>query len=290
MADTGRVTRAMTSDGAFRVIAAITTDTAREAARAQGLSGDDALRLAELITGAVLLRETTHPARRVQILVRDRRGAVMVADALPDGTNRGIVNPGSPASTDADQGPDGGDSTLQVSYTMPSGALHHGIVAVPAGSPLSSVLMRYMQQSEQTVSVIAVTAVPGGGEEVGAVGGYVVQLLPEADRPALRAMPHHLDGLDSLARLLDDPQTSRDLVSRVLEGFEYAELSDTPLRFGCTCSEERFLRGMATLGPEEVAELVAAQAPLEVRCDACGRRYAIEPDKLRAFITGRFAS
>ncbi|HEY8142790.1 MAG TPA: Hsp33 family molecular chaperone HslO [Kofleriaceae bacterium] len=278
-----RVTRAMTSDGAFRVIAAITTETAIEAARAQGLSGSDALRLAELITGAVLIRETTSPGRRVQILVRDRHGRVLVADALPDGSNRGIVNPGSESVGAPD-----GDTTLQVSYTMPNGALHQGLVAVPEGSDLSDALMRYMQQSEQWVSVIAVTALGDGGHGVAAAGGYLVQLLPEAERPALRAMTQHLDALDSLPQLLTQPETtSRELISRLLDGFDHAELADSPLRFGCTCSEERVLRGLASVGPEDVKSMIESDVPLEVRCDACGRRYMIDPDHLRAFVAER---
>ena len=278
-----RVTRAMTSDGAFRVIAAITTETAIHAARAQGLSGSDALRLAELITGAVLLRETTSPGRRVQILVRDRHGHVLVADALPDGTNRGIVNPGSESVSAPD-----GDTTLQVSYTMPNGALHQGLVAVPEGSDLSTALMRYMQQSEQWVSVIAVTALGDGGHGVAAAGGYVVQLLPEAERPALRAMTQHLDALDSLPQLLREPETtSRELISRLLDGFDHAELADSPLRFGCTCSEERVLRGLASVGTDDVKSMIQSEVPLEVRCDACGQRYMIDPDHLRAFVAER---
>lgn len=278
-----RVTRAMTSDGAFRVIAAITTETAIEAARAQGVSGSDALRLAELITGAVLLRETTSPGRRVQILMRDRHGHVLVADALPDGSNRGIVNPGSESVNAPD-----GDTTLQVSYTMPNGALHQGLVAVPEGSDLSTALMRYMQQSEQWVSVIAVTALGDGGHGVAAAGGYVVQLLPEAERPALYAMTQHLDALDSLPALLAEPETtSRELISRLLDGFDHAELADSPLRFGCTCSEERVLRGLASVGPDDVRSMIESEVPLEVRCDACGRRYMIDPDHLRAFVTER---
>jgi molecular chaperone Hsp33 len=278
-----RVTRAMTSDGAFRVIAAITTETAIEAARAQGVSGSDALRLAELITGAVLLRETTSPGRRVQILMRDRHGHVLVADALPDGSNRGIVNPGSESVNAPD-----GDTTLQVSYTMPNGALHQGLVAIPEGSDLSSALMRYMQQSEQWVSVIAVTALGDGGHGLAASGGYVVQLLPEAERPALYAMTQHLDALDSLPQLLAEPETtSRAIISRLLDGFEHAELADSPLRFGCTCSEERVLRGLASIGPDDVRSMIASEVPLEVRCDACGRRYMIDPDHLRAFVTER---
>lgn len=281
-----RVTRAMTSDGAFRVIAAITTDTATRAARTQGLSGGDALKLAELITGAVLLRETTSPGRRVQILMRDRLGGVLVADAMPDGSNRGIVNPGSTDTVIRSSG----DTTMQVSYTMRNGALHQGLVDVPAGSDLSTALMRYMQQSEQTVSVIAVTAL-AGADGLAAAGGYVVQLLPEAERPALRAMTRHLDELDSLDRLLSGPVTSsRDLVSRLLTGFEHAELADSPLCFGCTCSEERVLSGLARLGPDDVASLVGSDAPLEVRCDACGQRYEIDPEDLRAFVVARTAN
>jgi molecular chaperone Hsp33 len=272
----------MTSDGAFRVIAAITTETAIEAARAQGLSGADALRLAELITGAVLLRETTSPGRRVQIVMRDRQGRVLVADALPDGTNRGIVNPGS----ESVHAPDG-DTTLQVSYTMSNGALHQGLVAVPESSDLSTALMRYMQQSEQWVSVIAVSALDAG-HGLTAAGGYVVQLLPEAERPALQAMTEHLDALDSLPQLLAAPETtSRELVSRLLHGFEHAELADSPLRFGCTCSEERVLRGLASVGADDVRSMIESDVPLEVRCDACGRRYMIDPDHLRAFVAER---
>ena len=281
-----RVTRAMTSDGAFRVIAAITTDTATRAAKTQGLTGGDALKLAELITGAVLLRETTSPGRRVQILMRDRLGGVLVADAMPDGSNRGIVNPGSTDTVISSSG----DTTMQVSYTMRNGALHQGLVNVPAGSDLSTALMRYMQQSEQTVSVIAVTAL-AGADGLAAAGGYVVQLLPEAERPALRAMTRHLDELDSLDRLLSGPVTSsRDLVSRLLTGFEHAELADSPLCFGCTCSEERVLSGLAKLGPDDVASLVGSDAPLEVRCDACGQRYEIDPEDLRAFVVARTAN
>lgn len=290
MGPSDRVTRAMTSDGAFRVIAAITTGTSIEAARAQGLSGMGALKLAELITGAVLLRETTQPGRRVQILMRDGGGGVLVADSLPDGTNRGIVNPGAADIRGVEIQPSGGDTTMQVSYTMPNGALHQGLVAVPEGSDLSTALMRYMQQSEQTVSVIAVRALTEGGQ-VTAAGGYVIQLLPEAERTALKAMTQHLDGLDSLDSLLLEPITSsRELVSRVLDGFEHDELADTPLRFGCTCSEERVLAGLASLGQDEVASLLEGEAVLEVRCDACGQRYEIEPDELRQVVRARYAN
>jgi molecular chaperone Hsp33 len=268
-----RVVRAMTMDGAFRVIAAVTTDTVHGALAAQDASDDLALRLGELITAAVLVRETTQPGRRVQILWRDRRGAALVADALPDGTNRGMVNPGERSSVAAT-----GDHILQVNYTLPNGAMHQGVVAIPDGDDMSTALIRYMHQSEQTVSMVAITALPGAGD-VRLAGGYLVQLLPEATRPVIDAMTAHLANLPPISEMLGGASAA-DLIAAVLLGFEHAELASSELTFGCTCSEARVMLGILSLPPDEVQSMIDGE-PLEVRCDACGARYVIEPEALR---------
>jgi molecular chaperone Hsp33 len=202
-----RVVRAMTIDGAFRVIAAITTDTGNAACAAQGLAADAAARLAELLTCAVLLRETTQPARRVQLVWRDRRGSVLVADSLPDGSTRGIVNPGKEQHQPAPE------HILQVNYTLPNGSLHQGLVAIADDADLSTALMQYLQTSEQIVAMVALGATAEAAPETAAaaaepaaeaapeaaaaaaeapaarpvrqVGGYLVQVLPEVTREGL---------------------------------------------------------------------------------------------------------
>lgn len=275
------VVRAMTVDGAFRVIAAITTETVRGAVAAQTLGDDLALRLGELMTAAVLLRETTQPARRVQLLWRDRRGGSLVADALPEGANRGIVNPGEPTEVIA-----GGDHLLQVHYTLPNGAMHQGVVAIPAGEDMSSALMRYLHQSEQILSMTAVAALPGPGG-VRVAGGYVIQLLPEATRDVIDAVTDHVGNLDPLAMLLEGRAAEPTELIRVLLGDqEWEQLAASSLRFGCTCSETRVMTSILTLPVEEVDAMLGGD-PLEVRCDACGRMYAITPEQLRAFRSSR---
>lgn len=265
----------MTIDGAFRVIAAVTSDTARGALAAQGATGELALRLAELITAGVLVRETTQPGRRVQMLWRDRRGAALFADALPDGTNRGIVSPGEHADVGVV-----GDHTLQVNYTMRNGAIHQGVVAIPDGDDMGTALMRYMHQSEQTVSMAAVAALPGP-DGVRVAGGYLVQLLPEATREVIDAMTEHLGNLPPIAALLEGASapTAAALVESVLHRFEHAELASSELSFGCTCNEARFALGILSLPEAEVDEMIAS-GPLDVRCDACGRSYVIKPEQL----------
>ena len=70
MPENDTVVRAMTDDGAFRIVAARTTDTARAVIAAQELSGSIAHDMADLVTAAVLYRETMAPSLRVQCIVR----------------------------------------------------------------------------------------------------------------------------------------------------------------------------------------------------------------------------
>jgi molecular chaperone Hsp33 len=312
------VVRAITLDGAFRVIATIPTGTANGASAAQRLSGTAAAQLAELITCAVLIRETTQPVRRVQLVWRDRSGATVVADSLPDGTSRGIVNPGS--SRDGVE--PAAEHLMQVNYTLPNGALHQGVIAVAPGTDLSTALMQYMQTSEQIVAMVALGAVlrddgvvagtgvasaaaapdrpaaqPAGAppgdtfdraaagplvDVVAQVGGYVVQVLPEVTREGLEAMSRHLTALPAVDTLVAAAGGNpRLLIDRVLEGFPFAELADTPVMFGCTCSEARVITGILSLPEEEVLSMEAGPS-LEVRCDACGTTYDIDPSSIRA--------
>jgi molecular chaperone Hsp33 len=276
-----QVVRLMTMDGAFRLVAAVTTETGRGALGAQAAGDELGLRLAELLTAAVLVRETTQPSRRVQMVWRDRRGRSLVADALPDGINRGLVNPGedTPVATD-------GAHQLQVNYTLLNGALHQGVIAVADGDDMSTALMQYMKQSEQIVAMIALTALPGPGG-VRAAGGYVVQLLPEATKEVITAMTDHLGNLAPIANLLEGRgKSAADLGQAVFEPFEHAHLATSPLRFGCTCSEVRVMTSILTLPPEEVESMLTGD-PLEVRCDACGRQYVITPQMLGEFRAAR---
>lgn len=272
-----RVVRAMTDDGAFRLIAAVTTATARGAMSAQGIDGPLAGRLAELLTGAILVRETTAPGRRVQLVLRYAGGGTLVADSLPTGMSRGLVT----AVVEKPGGGFGGDAILQVNYTLPSGALHQGLIDVPEQADVSSALMRYMHQSEQTVSMVVVEALVDD-DGLRAAGGYLVQLLPEASHDTIQAMTTRLEGHEQIAALRDEAPSPDAMLGTLFDGFPHTRLADSGLAFGCTCSEERVLAGIISLPDADVKDMADAGQVLEVRCDACGRRYEVTPETLRA--------
>ena len=284
MPETDAVLRAMTNDGAFRVVAARTTDTAREIVASQGLDGPLAHDLADLVTCAVLYRETMAPSLRVQCIVRwEDDGGQLVADSKPDGTTRGLLQSGS-----ADAPPDLRQTraTLQMMRTLPNAELHRGVVEVPEGGNLSEAFMRYMQLSEQIVSMISLGSVLDA--EHPASGGFVVQLLPEAGEAeaAMQTLADRLEHFVEInARLRDTDASPKLLVEAIFEGMPFTWLHQSDIRFGCQCSQLRVMTALSILDRADIQELVDERQPLSMSCDYCGASYTVEVAQLQGLLS-----
>lgn len=279
------VLRAMTDDGAFRVIAARTTSTVRGALEAQQAEGRTARHLADLLTGVVLLRETMSPQLRVQgILKGANRTGTLVADSRPTGQTRGLVTvpKHGPSQLDLGQG-----AVLQLMRTLHDGRLHQGIVEVPrsASGGISEALMVYMQVSEQITTMIEVCTLVDPAEGVTSAGGYLVQLLPEAPREPLAAMTERLEEFEGIDRRLDRPDYSPDrLLDELLEAMPFSRLGYSGVRFECWCSHLSVMSTLATLPRSDVRELVEDGEVLEINCDYCGAEYRVAPAELKGLL------
>jgi molecular chaperone Hsp33 len=272
------VLRAMTDDGVFRVMVARTTRTVSDAIRTQHAYGDTAQYLAELITGAILVRETMAPQLRVQgILVGARGQGRLVADAHPDGSSRALVQ--RPKGSDSISL--GGQASLEMMRTLPSGAIHRGLVEVPLDQGISGALMTYMQASEQVTSMVSVGCVLDG-DQVIASGGYLLQLLPEAPEGPLMLMTERLrDFVDIRGFLAETDAAPEPLLHELLYGMPHTLLGRSSLRFGCTCSRIRVMASLATLDRREIEDMIRVGEIVELTCDFCGTQYRVSPSELR---------
>jgi molecular chaperone Hsp33 len=275
------VLRAITDDGAFRVITARTTHTVRDAIRAQQGKGGTARQFGDLLTGTILVRETMAPQLRVQGVVRGGSGGSLIADSHPSGKTRGLIQ----LPEDHAEIAFSGDSTLQMMRSLPSGRINQGIVQLPWDGGISRALMVYMQTSEQVVSVLAVQTVMDGDDEVQSAGGYIVQLLPEAQRGPLMLMTERLKDFETLDdRLLGDDFSPEQLLDELLYGIPYTRLDENSVRFECWCDELRLVAAIATLPRSDIEELLRDGNVLEISCDYCRRLYAIPPARLRGLL------
>jgi molecular chaperone Hsp33 len=279
-ASTDSVLRAMTDDGAFRVITARTSQTVRGAIAAQGATGTTARTFGELITGAILYRETMAPQLRVQGVLKGSGGSgSLVADSHPSGRTRGLVQLKSGRELELERG-----AVIQLMRTLPSGRIAQGLVEVPSGGGISQALMEYMQTSEQVVSMVAVSTVVGDEGSI-AAGGYMVQLLPEVGRGPLMVMTERLRDFESIdGRVRERDFSPESLLEQLLYGMPFTRLEESAVGFECWCDELRVVAAIATLSKADLEHLLADGEVLEIACEYCKREYRIPPARLTGLL------
>jgi molecular chaperone Hsp33 len=272
------VCRAMTDDGTFRVVTARTTSTVRGAIEKQGVKGETARHFGDLLTGVVLTRLTMAPQLRVQGILRGTgRTGTLVADSHPTGRTRGLVN------TEKSELALGPGSLLRMMRTLQDGRLHQGVVEVPPGG-ISEALMAYMEVSEQVTTMIAVGTVIGD-EGVVSAGGYLVQLLPGAERGPVMVMSERLQEFRTIdERLADGSFSPAALMDDLLYAMPFTVVGETDVRFECWCSHLSVLSALATLPRSEVQSMIDAGEVLEISCDYCAHEYKIAPQELRGLL------
>lgn len=270
----------MTDDGAFRVLAVRTTDTVRGIVAAQEVSGVSASCLGEVVTAAVLVRETMAPGNRVQVLFTDRIGTRIVGDAHPDGDTRGLAQ-----IADQVLGVLPGDGgILQVVRVVRPGKSHQGYVETTDDGGVGSALQHYFLQSEQVESMLALSCVVDDGG-VRASGGFVIQLLPEVTEPPLARMRERLESLGDLGpRILRSDADPGAMLAELLDGVDHTMLADSPVRFRCPCGPDRVLAAASTLGEAELRELLERGEEMSISCDFCRTRYQVGPADYRRIL------
>ncbi len=275
------ICRAMTDDGTFRVVTVRATDTVRGVLNSQGAKGSTARHLGDLVTGSVLIRETMSPSLRVQgILKRQDQKGYLLGDSHPTGNTRGLVG-----GKHAQDGFELKSAMLQVVRTLHDGRVQQGVVAVPDDTDVSRGLMAYMQESEQITTMIVVDTLFDDEGAVLASGGYLIQLLPGAERAPLAIMTERLEDFRSVEKFLGDPAFEpQALMEELLWGMPYTELDSSSFSYGCWCSRSSMLGALASLNRTEVQSMVDDGEVLEISCDYCQREFRVTPVELHVLL------
>lgn len=147
---------------------------------------------------------------------------------------------------------------------------------------LGADLNRFFTISEQVKTHLAIACAPRGDEPLGLVVGALVQALPEGDLKALEAVGETLQS--ALDRAVGDPtvNTPEAVFGRVFPGVTVG--LRTPARFACTCSKERTLETLKSLGRDEIQEIVDTAGSTAVTCHFCGTKYEITLPDLFALL------
>lgn len=277
--------RTYTPDGSASVRALSATGLVREAARRHGTSPAATVALGRALMGSLLLAAGGQDGERVPLHLRgDGPLGAIVVTADSDGAVRGYVqHPGVDAPLRGEHlgvCEALGFGTLSVERNHASWKRPYtGIVPIVEGE-IAQDLARYLLESEQKPSTVALGVYLGPHGQVEAAGGYLIQSLPGAEDEALAALEAHVAENLHPSELVRDGLSADDILDRLLDGIGGGDRDGVTARFACPCSLERVRRAATLLGRAELREIAEQGEPLEMRCQFCGESWRLSADEV----------
>jgi molecular chaperone Hsp33 len=165
-----------------------------------------------------------------------------------------------------------------------TGERYQGIVPLE-GDSLAAAAQSFLAQSEQIPSLVRIAVERRAGGCV--AGGLMLQHLPEGEegRERLHTRLDHpewehvatLGGSVRDAELIDPDLSFETLLWRLFNEEEVRLHPGTQPSHACRCDPDHFARVIGRFPAEEQQAMVNDAGVIEVTCEFCNSRYAIEP-------------
>ena len=241
-----------------------------------------ARQLGELLAAVALLTETVKLYGTLSIEVRGQGTlGLLMAESNPGGELRGIARLDEDAALPAEDASFKaliGDGQIVITIDPREGNRYQGIVALD-GDTLATCLETYFERSEQLATRLWLTA---DGQRA---AGLLLQQLPNDDS---NRDPDAWDRLVSLASTVSCQELlqleQRDLLYRLYHEETARVFDPKALRFGCTCSRERIVSALLSLGEVELRGILEEQQALDTQCHFCNTRYHFSAAEIEALI------
>jgi molecular chaperone Hsp33 len=280
--------RAIAQADDLRIVAAVTTAAVREAVERHALGGPAASVIGRAITSGLLLATMTKGEERVTLqLAGDGPLRSVTSDANAAGEVRAYVArpeaelaplpPGRPRVGDAI----GKSGVLTVVRDLGMRELYQGRVSLFSGE-VDEDVERYLRESEQVPSALSCEVLLDREGRVLRAAGVLVQALPGGQSDVVgRADAAFRQG--ALWSILERGEVEARELAELLSPSHPIEFlgEDRPLRFRCTCSQERIYNTLRMLSHQDLDEMIGEGKPATVTCNFCNTTHTVALEELR---------
>lgn len=286
------------ADGTIRCIAAVTTNTVKEAAERHKTAPTATAALGRTLTGALLLGATYKDFDRLTIKI-DGDGPIdtIVAEANPNGGVRGYVD-----NPDADV-PLNSAGKFDVRRVVGNGFFYvireegfeiglykepyRGSVPIVSGE-IGEDFAYYLMKSEQLPSAVLLgVLVNPARNEVLAAGGVIIQMMPGAEERTIAEIERAIFESPSTTTLISEGARPADLLKRALGNIDFEILEEKPIGFQCTCSRERVVRLVSSIDTAEVESMLREDKGAVLHCHFCNSEYRLTEEDLEKILEER---
>ena len=291
---------AVDKSGSYRVYITVTTDMVQKAADIHDTTPLASAGLGRVLTAAGLMGiMLKNDDDKLTVNFKgDGPAKQILATAYGDGSVKGYIsNPYAdlPLREDGklDVGGSLGIGELTVIKDLGLKEPYVGTIALVSGE-IADDLTAYFFISEQQNTSVALGVKVERDLSIGAAGGMIIQMLPQADEGAGDALEKMIAQMEPLTTIISRVAensaglTQSGMVQKLLEEIfrdmpeEYMPkaLEERDINWECDCSHERMARALATIGRDDMKEIIEEDGQAELQCHFCLKKYDFSRQEL----------
>lgn len=137
----------------------------------------------------------------------------------------------------------------------------------------------YFSASEQIPSAVSLGVLVGENNLALSSGGFIVQLMPNTPEEVVDLLEKKVFEIPSISTLLNEGKTPED-IAHLIGDETTIIIEKTPVQFKCSCSKERFERGILSLGYPEIKAMIDEDKKAHTVCHFCGNEYDFSEEDL----------
>ncbi|GAA2971994.1 Hsp33 family molecular chaperone HslO [Lentilactobacillus parakefiri] len=283
--------KATTTDGMFRAYAVNAKQLVTTAQQDHDTWSASSAALGRTLIGTVMLAESVEKNGEAVTVKINGQGPVgqIVADSDSNGHVKGYIqNPHVHLPLNAHHKIDVGKAVgvnglIEVSRAAEGEDPYTGSVPLASGE-IGDDFTYYLAQSEQIPSAVGVSVFVNDDNSIGAAGGYLVQVLPDATDDAINQVIERIKQMPMISELLLDNQTPEDILELIFGKGKLHFLETVPVEFFCNCSKNRFGRDLEGLPVQQLETMLKEDKGIDVTCNFCESKYHFNEEALSKII------
>lgn len=142
-------------------------------------------------------------------------------------------------------------------------------------------MTRYFAESEQIPSACALGVLVGTDQHVLQAGGYLVQLMPGCRDADIDRLEENIRQAGAMTTMLESGMTLREIIQKVLAGFEVEFLEESSFEYRCNCNRNKVTRALISMGRKDLTELLHDDGKIEITCQFCDQVYEFSKEEIQ---------
>ncbi len=281
------IIRGTSTDESIRFFSCITTNLVEEARRIHDCSPVSIAALGRMLTAGSMMGimlKSEKDTMTLQINGKGPTGSIVVISDYTGNVRGYVSNPYVELMQREDGkldvgGAVGVDGMLTVIKDLGMKEPYVGQIPIISGE-IGDDISSYFATSEQTPTAVGLGVLVEVDGHVAASGGFIIQVLPEADQNVIAKLEEKLGNVKSVTDMISSGMDAEGMIKDILGDIEYRLYEEKQVAYRCNCNKERLEKALISVGRKDLEDIIHEQGNAELVCHFCNSKYNFDKGEL----------